>query len=206
MGLTQLALFPLNTVLFPGGILPLQIFEIRYLDMVKRCLEDHQPFGVVALVDGGEVQRPGVDEALASVGTMAVITHQDILGPGLIKIQTVATDRFKIIQAERGQYGLWTAQVQRMDPDPLVSIPDELKITASSLLDLIARLKADGVESSYLPFSEPYQLNDCGWVANRWCELLPLALEIKQQLMSLDNPLVRLEVVGDLLIEHGVLE
>ncbi|MDB5893017.1 MAG: peptidase, partial [Rhodoferax sp.] len=86
--LSALPLFPLGTVLFPDGLLPLRIFEVRYLDMVKRCFKSGTPFGVVALQRGGEVRQAGAGpEAFHPVGTLARITQVETPQPGLLVIQ-----------------------------------------------------------------------------------------------------------------------
>lgn len=202
--LSSLPLFPLGTVLFPGGILPLRIFEVRYLDMIGKCHKAGAPFGVVSLTQGSEVRQPGASEAFASVGTLATITEFDTPSPGLMVVRVSGAQRFRITASDRLKHGLWIADVQRLDDDMAVPIPDDLKNTSTALAKLIESLRQRAVAPDQMPLQGPWQLEDCGWVANRWCELLPLPLPLKQRLMELDNPLVRLELVSDVLARTGI--
>jgi len=201
--LSSLPLFPLGAVLFPGGVLPLRVFEVRYLDMIGKCHKAGAPFGVVSLTQGQEVRRPGQREAFAGVGTLATITEFETPGPGLMVIRCTGEQRFRITASDQLKHGLWVADVSRLDVDMAVTVPDDLKPVAQALGNLIHTLQ-QRAPSQPLPLQEPWRLDDCGWVANRWCELLPLPLELKQRLMELDNPLVRLELVSDVLARTGI--
>ncbi|HKB53379.1 MAG TPA: LON peptidase substrate-binding domain-containing protein [Ramlibacter sp.] len=202
--LQSLPLFPLGTVLFPGGLLPLRVFEVRYLDMIGRCQRAGAPFGVVCLTQGSEVRRPGIQEAFCSVGTLATITSVDTPQPGLMMLRASGMQRFRITSREQLKHGLWVADVERLPADRAVPVPADLQPTAHALGKLIAALQQRTGDDAQLPLQGPWRLDDCGWVANRWCELLPLPTEIKQRLMELDNPLVRLELVGDVLARTGI--
>ena len=204
--LNALPLFPLGTVLFPGGELPLRIFEVRYLDMITRCHRNGAPFGVVALSQGQEVRRPGaVAEAFHPVGTLATIESLDAPQPGLLHVVCRGGQRFRIEQAEQLRHGLWTANVSCLADDLPVPIPEDLKPTAEALRSVLQSLRErHGADApAGLPSPEACQ-DDCGGVAHRWCELLPLPLELKARLLALDNPLMRLELVGDLLDRTGI--
>jgi uncharacterized protein len=202
--LQSLPLFPLNTVLFPGGLLPLRIFEVRYLDMIGRCQRAGAPFGVVCLTQGNEVRQPGAKEAFCSVGTLATITDFENPQPGLMIIRASGTQRFRITSRDQLKHGLWIADVQRLPADQSVPVPSDLQATADALRKLIDSLQQRIGSEGQLPLQGPWRLDDCGWVANRWCELLPLPAEMKQRLMELDNPLVRLELVSDVLARTGI--
>jgi Lon protease-like protein len=209
--LHSLPLFPLGTVLFPGGVLPLRIFEVRYLDMIGKCRKADAPFGVVSLTSGSEVRKAGADaESFAAVGTLAVIREFDSPQSGLLQIECVGTQRFRIRNAELQKYGLWVAEVEALLEDASLEIPDDLRHTATALQRLVdaleERRRAQGAEAVRLPVGEPYRFDDCGWVANRWCELVPMQLELRQRLMELDSPLMRLELVSDLLARAGITE
>ena len=204
--LTSLPLFPLGTVLFPGGLLPLQIFEVRYLDMIGKCHKTGAPFGVVTLTQGTEVRRPGASEAFTAVGTLAAITALEVPRPGLMTIRCTGTQRFRVTASQQLKHGLWVADVAQLDDDLPVPVPDDLAHTAHALRQLIATLRQRHVAPQEMPLQEPWRLDDCGWVANRWCELLPLPVALKQRLMELDNPLVRLELVSDLLARSGITD
>ncbi len=206
--LLSLPLFPLGTVLFPGGHLPLRIFEVRYLDMIRKCHKAGAPFGVVALTEGAEVSHPGpagfAAEAFNDVGTLATIDELSMPQPGLLMIRCTGTQRFQVHRRERLKHGLWIADVTRLADDQTVAVPDDLKQVAIALGKLIQTLQARAAPAGLMPLMPPYQLDDCAWVANRWCELLPLPPELKQRMMLLDNPLLRLELVGDMLERTGI--
>ncbi|MDI1272719.1 LON peptidase substrate-binding domain-containing protein [Polaromonas sp.] len=210
--LSSLPLFPLGTVLYPGGLLPLRIFEVRYLDMIGKCHKTGAPFGVVALTQGSEVRKAGdgpsgdgfASEAFYNVGTLATITSFSVPQPGLMVIRCSGTQRFEISSREKLRHGLWIADVTRLDDDQTIAVPEDLRGTANALGKLIRTLQERGVPPDQMPLEPPYRLDDCGWVANRWCELLPMPLELKQRLMELDNPLVRLELVSDILEKTGI--
>lgn len=223
MSLQSLPLFPLGLVLFPGGSLPLRIFEVRYLDMIGKCHKAGAPFGVVSLTSGSEVQKPAAKgsvgdndaanrgaqtfapEAFHQVGTLATISEFSAPQPGFMVIRCTGTQRFRIERQERLNYGLWVSEVTRIADDTPLAVPDDLRRVADALDMIISSLKSRGIPQAQLPFHPPYHFNDCAWVANRWCELLPLPPLQKQQLMTLDNPLVRLELVSDILVKAGIV-
>ncbi|GAA6120188.1 LON peptidase substrate-binding domain-containing protein [Acidovorax sp. FG27] len=204
LALSSLPLFPLGTVLFPGGALSLRVFEVRYLDMVRKCQQAGAPFGVVALRSGEEVRRAGApQERFHDMGTLAVIEQLEAPQAGLIHLQCLGTERFRILQRSQLPHGLWVADVEQCAPDQPVAVPPDLERTAAALAQVVAQLRLRDPDFA-MPPPLPGQLADCGWVANRWCELLPVPPELKQQLMALDNPLLRLELVGDVLERTGI--
>ena len=211
--LFSLPLFPLGTVLYPDGLLPLQIFEVRYLDMIGKCHKTGTPFGVVCLTEGSEVRKAesspsGGDgfahEVFNSVGSLAIITEFLRPQPGLIAVRCEGAQRFRISNRQKLKHGLWIADVTKLEADMVIEIPDDLQNTANALGKLIKTLQQRDVSTAQMPLVAPYRLDDCGWVANRWCELLPISLEIKQRLMELENPVVRLELVSDILERTGI--
>ena len=206
--LTSLPLFPLSTVLYPGGLLPLRIFEVRYLDMISKCHKTGAPFGIISLTEGTEVRRPGGDgfapEAFSAIGTLATISEYSAPQAGLLVIRCAGVQRFKISRHEKLRHGLWIADVARLENDMAISIPPDLQKAATALEKLIQSVKPADGSTPKIPLLPPYRLDDCGWVANRWCELLPLPLALKQRLLELDNPLVRLELVCDILERTGI--
>lgn len=214
-----LPLFPLGTVLFPGGLLPLQIFEVRYLDMIGKAIKAGTPFGVVSLTAGHEARQrkqasPGEGppigdgfavEAFHAVGTLATIAQHAAPQPGLLVVQCLGTQRFHIERQEQLKHGLWVADVRLLPADQAVPVPHELRAAVQALEAFIGQLVSQGVSPDAMPLAAPYALDDCAWVANRWAELLPVGPQVKQQLMALDSPLVRLELVHDLLEKAGLL-
>jgi Lon protease-like protein len=202
--LQSLPLFPLHTVLFPGGLLPLRIFEVRYLDMIGKIHKAGAPLGVVSLVEGNEVQQPGRKEAFNAVGTLATVEHFEQPQPGLMHVRARGGQRFRILRSERLRHGLWVADVELLAQDTAVAVPADLRGVGTALQRLLDSLREQGVAEGDLPVKGPLALEDCGWLANRWCELMPLPAPVRQKLMELDNPLVRLELVGDLLANAGI--
>ena len=205
--LNALPLFPLTTVLFPGGYLPLQIFEVRYLDMIGRCFKNNAPFGVISLNQGNEVLKAPQgepDEIFYPVGTLARITSLSRPQAGLMLIQCAGLQRFLVTERQLLKHGLWVADVTLLADDQTVPVPDDLKPVASTLKRVVTTLQAQGTLEDQMPIQPPYQYEDCAWVANRWCDVLPMPLELKHRLMALDNPLVRLELVSDMLERNGI--
>jgi uncharacterized protein len=199
-----LPLFPLGTTLYPNGVMHLKIFEVRYLDMIKTCVKDQVPFGVVTLDQGQEVRSPNEKISFARVGTFANIVHFDAVQPSLYVIQCTGGARFTIRGCERKKNGLWVADVEAMDDDISIPVPPELKSAAQTLQKVIDSMHAQGVAVDQMPFTTPHLLNDCGWVANRWCELLPLSAGQREHLLGLANPRLRLDLVFDVLEEMGI--
>ncbi len=208
--LLQLPLFPLKTVLFPGGLLPLQIFELRYLDMIARRHEAAAPFGVVCLSEGSEVRQiaggPSGDafarEAFHAIGTLARIDGLQRPQPGLMLVRCIGTQRFRVLRSAQQKFGLWVADVELLAEDTPIPVPDDLAFARTSLRGLMRELEIEMSQrdrAASLALPEPHRWNDCGWLANRWCELLPLGPATKQRFMALESPMLRLELVADML-------
>lgn len=206
-----LPLFPLQTVLFPGGLLPLRIFEVRYLDLIGRCHKEGAPFGVVCMTQGSEVRQPPAGnsnnaegqafepEAFHPVGTLATIVAFERVQPGLILLRCTGGKRFKLSRSEQLRHGLWVGDAEWLAPDLAVSVPADLEYVQLGLQKLVTHLISTVSAEEASPFQTPFYWGDSGWVANRWCELLPVSPQLKQQLMALENPLLRLELIADLL-------
>jgi len=204
--MASIPLFPLNTILFPDGQLSLQVFEVRYLDMIQTCIDTGSEFGVVSLLQGSEVRKPGRStESLSNVGTMARIVDWSAPLAGLMQITCVGTTRFRIQSSEQLKHGLWIAEVEPIDDDRVVPVPAEQDDVAMALRTLIASLQKKRAPPAQMALAPPYRLDEAGWVANRWCELLRLNLHEKQRLLAQDNPVLRLELVQDALNENGLL-
>ncbi len=201
-----IALFPLNTILFPDGVLPLRVFETRYVDMVRDCMKSGAPFGVIGIKSG---QETGTAAEPFSVGTLASITEWDMPEFGVLLIQTRGGQRFRIQETRLLANQLLEARVTLMDADAPVDGGTVLPVCAEVLRvvmdDLLERARAERGTEFINPFAEPYQLDDAAWVANRWCEMLPIDLEEKQRLLEMTDAAARLQCVHDFLEEHGVL-
>jgi uncharacterized protein len=207
----QLPLFPLSTVLFPGGVLPLRVFEARYMDMVRQCMKTAAPFGVVLITKGGEVGAPAATEA---VGTVARIAAWDMPQLGLLHLRAIGGERFRIEQAEVQPDGLQVARVQPIAPDDDPPLDEQYRPCADLLqrvIDDLGRQRAeddgepqDPVNS--IPFEAPYRFDSSVWVGNRLCEFLPIPLRARQKLMELQDAASRLRLVQRFLLQHGVLK
>ena len=194
--------------------MPLRIFEVRYLDMISRCHKAGAPFGVVALSEGSEVRRidPSAatgngfaHEAFHSVGTLAHIEHLERPQPGLMLIHCRGAQSFHIRASRQLPHGLWTADVELHTPEASIAVPNDLQNTRDALERLLSNLLHKEPDARQnLPLQPPYRWNDSGWVANRWLELLPVPTELKQRLMTVESPVLRLELVADLLDRMGV--
>jgi uncharacterized protein len=119
-------------------------------------------------------------------------------------IRCTGLQRFEISRREKLKHGLWVADVTRLPDDQSIPIPEDLQRVADALGGVIKTLQSRAVPTALMPLQPPYRLDDCAWVANRWCELLPMPLDLKQRMMALDNPLVRLELVSDMLERTGI--
>ena len=203
--LQSLPLFPLGTVLFPGGVLPLRIFEVRYLDMIGRCHKAGAPFGVV-LPDAG--QRSAASRAPRKRSPTSArwppspnSRHRD---PGLMMIRASGAQRFRITSSDQLKHGLWVADVERLPADMAVPIPDDLKITAAALGKLIAVAAAKGRAPGPDAVAGPLAAGRLRLGGQPLVRTAALPVQLKQRLMELDNPLVRLELVSDVLTRTGI--
>ena len=201
----ELPLFPLDLVLFPDGLLELRIFEPRYLDMVSACWRSGSRFGVVALIAGGEVRTGAAGPVrFESIGSFAAIDSLDAERAGLLRIACHATGRFELGTSRQRADGLWLGSVRALAADPNRTPPAATAGTVRALATTMATLKGQ-LGANGPRFPSPYRFDDAGWVANRWCELLPLATSAKQKLMAERDPQARLERVDRFLRRQGVV-
>jgi uncharacterized protein len=199
---SPLALFPLRMVLFPGAVLGLRVFEARYLDLMADCLRTRQPFGVVCLKGGAEAGRSDTPVQLEEVGALAHVEEVDAEQPGILHVRCRGGDRVRLLQPPtQRDNGLWVAPVQHIAPDPPRLPGPAVLATVSALAEAIRKLQSH----DQTPFAPPYRLDDAGWVANRWCELLPIGLPAKQKLMALEDPVIRLSLVDGYLRDKKVV-
>ena len=198
MNTYPLPLFPLNLVVCPEGLLPLRIFEVRYLDMVRNCLRNKSSFAVVTVLPEGETDSQG-NFPFANVGTLLDIVDADVTTVGLIMIRCVGQRRVKIDSYTQQKDGLLIAEVNDIANDLELPIPEDLQMTSIGLKRLLESLPEQNISTENLPVIEPYKFEDASWVANRWVELLDLPLLQKQRLMQIDSPILRLELIHDIL-------
>jgi Lon protease-like protein len=121
---------------------------------------------------------------------------------GILQVRCRGTRRFAMSAPHQQADGLWLASHRSLPDDDVVPPSPALHETVKGLATAIASLKSQGTE----PFLPPFQFDDAGWVANRWCEILPISLAAKQKLMELDDPLVRLQLVDEFLRAKGVVK
>lgn len=197
-----LALFPLQTVLFPDARLGLKVFEARYLDLVAECLRTRQPFGVVCLRQGAEAGGARGPVELERVGVLAHIDEVDAEQAGILHLRCSGGSRFRLLAApEQRANGLWIGRAERIASDPPRLPGAAMMQTVGALAEAIRKLK----QQDKVPFAPPFRLDDAGWVANRWCELLPVSLAAKQKLMELEDPVLRLSIVDGYLRDKKVV-
>ncbi len=197
----RVPLFPLSTTLFPEGLLPLRIFEPHYLQMVKKAVEEKTPFGVVTLQEGAETRVAGQQVAFSQIGVLAHIESFEAIKPNLYFLLCKGVERFTVLSKVQEGNGLWMAEVSVLPADAPKPIPMELQQAADKLGKVIVSFQKHHIKAREMPFMQPYRLDDCGWVANRWSEMLPLNASQKELLLSQNNPRLRLDLINDILDE-----
>lgn len=185
----ELPLFPLNTVLFPGGVLPLRIFEQRYVAMTKRCVRDQTTFGVCLITEGREVGIPALP---ADVGCVARIEHWDMPQLGIFHLVTRGEQRFRVLKTELQPDGLLVGEVTLLESEPAASVYERHAPCVEVLRKLVENLGEE-----YFPGPHPFE--DASWVSYRLAELLPLDLVEKQRMLVANDPIGRLDRILHLL-------
>ena len=202
-----LPLFPLKTVLFPDGVLPLRVFETRYVDMVRERMKADAPFGVVAIRTGNEV---GVAAEPHAIGTLAHIVEWDMPEFGVLLLNTRGGERFRITEMRTRPNQLIEARIETIAADEVTADAGASLALCANVLrmiisDLQKQAQADDGDDIISPFPEPHRLDQAGWVANRWAEMLPIPVEEKQQLLEMTDAAARLNRVEHYLRENGVI-
>ena len=194
----KIPLFPLTHGVFPDGMLSLQIFEVRYLDLIRRCHEQQLPFGVVWLKKGSEIQVPGEKPLLHSHGCSVKIENFEQIQPNLFFVSCRGGIRFELIDSEPGSFGVWQGEISYLPIDPELELPDSFQHYANRLGEAIAT--AQKLEQSHrLPIFRPYFLDQCGWVANRYAEVMDISTELKLQLLCELDPLKRMQMIESII-------
>ena len=177
----QIPLFPLHTVLYPGGPLPLRIFEQRYLDMISRCMKEDSPFGVLLIREGAETGPADTFDT----GTLAKITDWYQGSDGLLGVTATGLERFRVLSRRREKDGLLVGEVEVLPDGPHDPLPAEYRPLADILagvLDDLGKLY-EGLDRHY---------DDAAWVSYRFAEILPLPPGQKQACLEMDDPIGRL--------------
>jgi Lon protease-like protein len=186
---STLPIFPLKTVLFPGGRLPLRIFEQRYLAMTKACLKDDSPFGVCLISEGSEVGQPAMP---ADVGCIARITAWEMPSLGIFELVTRGEERFRLMNTHTADDGLITGEVVLLEAEPPAAVAERHDMSVEVLERVIEKF---GEEH----FPPPHRFEDATWVGYRLAELLPLSLVEKQRLLVSNDAIARLDRITELL-------
>jgi Lon protease-like protein len=183
-------------VLFPGGVLPLRVFEARYMDMTRDCLKHDRPFGVCLIREGAEVGEPAVPEA---IGCLAAITDWDMQQQGILGIKARGGQRFRIVGRRTSDQGLISAEVEPIAAEPSLPVPKEYSACAR----LVQMIVADQGKAI---FAEPHAFDDAAWVGYRLADVLPVPLLAKQKLLELTDSLQRLAILQRFLEQRGLAQ
>ncbi len=199
-------LFPLKTVLFPDGVLPLRVVEACCIDMIRGCMRHNSQFGVVLLKSGSECSDVSEPE---DIGCIAHITSWDMPQLGVLKLRTRGGLRFRIRQTRRLANKQLEAQIDPIEPTtpvPPSGAHIECADTLKIIIDDLDRRQACGMEKvADSPFTLPIRVDDTGWVADRWSEILPLPLKARQKLLEVQDARSRMDLVLYLLRQEKVL-
>ncbi len=191
----SIPLFPLNTVLFPGGVQPLKVFEQRYLDMTAACMKANQPFGICLIEQGKEVGQAATPHA---IGTLAHIGDWEMEQLGILMMAVSGGQRFRILETRLLENQQLEASVELLI-ETQVSLPE----SRQRLLPLLRRVLSD-IGTQRMP--EPHRYDDAAWVGYRLTEILPVQALAKQKLLELEDPLIRLEILEKFLDQRKLLD
>ena len=190
----RIPIFPLTTVLYPDGLLPLKIFETRYMDMAKACMKDNSAFGVCLIQSGAEVGAPATPYA---VGTLAHIADWDMPQLGILNITAQGGQRFLIESSEVGQDGLITAEVSLLSAEPTLLVTEEHSLCTTVFETIVQEL-------GEARFSNPMHPEQAAWLGYRLAEILPIKASAKQDLLEMNDSLMRLKILQEFLKRQGV--
>lgn len=188
----EIPLFPLGTVLFPEGLLPLRIFEQRYMEMSKACLKNDAPFGVCLIREGAEVGTPATPE---DIGTLARIVQWDMQQLGVLQVVARGGARFRVLEQRVQADGLVVGRVEVLDDAEDTPVPEAL-VACRQLLERIA------AEHGERLFAPPFRFDSSAWVSGRLAEVLPLPPAAKQALLAVDDGARRLEMLHRLIVRE----
>jgi uncharacterized protein len=198
----EVPIFPLNTVLFPGGVLPLRVFEARYLDMVRDCMQHQRSFGVCLILRGKEVGAAAEHEA---VGCLAQIRDWDMQQLGVLQLRTIGTERFRVLERSVGSNSLVHAAIEPIAADDALPVPPEFADCARLAQRIVQEIEQREPDPARRIVEPPYQFDSASWVGNRLSEVLPIPVAARQGLMALEDPVARLSLVKRFLQQQQVL-
>ena len=188
-------IFPLQTVLYPGALLPLRIFEVRYVDMAKACLKDGSQFGICLIKEGQEVGAPAVPER---VGCLARIADADVEELGILKVKAAGLERFRIVSSEVNKHGLIIGEIEKHDAEAGTTDTPGFGACAEFLAKAMTGIGAER-------FAEPFHFDDPSWVGFRLAEILPLRNDVKQKLLELTDAALRMAILHRFLRQQKLL-
>jgi len=189
---TEIPLFPLRTVLYPEGPLPLRIFETRYVDMISRCLREDAGFGVVLIREGTETGTAST----CATGTLAKIIDWYQGSDGLLGITAQGSRRFRLETVRQAPDGLNFGRVEWLEPEARVELPAAFR----PMVDIL-RGVLDDLGRLYEPLERRY--DDATWVGYRFAEILPITPEQKQFCLETEDALERLDIIRVILRSAG---
>lgn len=187
----ELPIFPLGSVLFPGGTMALKVFEQRYLEMAKVCLKSGSPFGIALIREGSEVGIPAVPE---SIGTLARVVEWDMQNLGILQLRVKGAQRFRLDSQSVSKSGLIIGRASMIPDDANVECPEHAAC-AEFLRKVFAKVDPNGNP-------EEAHFNDAGWVGFRVTEMLPFSSAVKQKMLELTDARARLEILHSFLVDH----
>lgn len=195
MSRQQIPLFPLHSVLFPGGRLALRIFEPRYLDMISRCMRQESGFGICLIREGDEI---GEAAQPYEMGTFGRITYFNRRSDGLLGITVQGEQRFRILSIEEQSDRLLVAEVELLPQVVSAQLPESYQPLMQLLRSIIEQLEP--------PYRNmPCHYEDVEWVGARLAELLPIPLEQKQLLLGIDDAIERIERLEMIIRASGIV-
>jgi Lon protease-like protein len=195
-------LFPLQSVLFPGGRLPMRIFEQRYMDMAKVCLKESTSFGICLIAEGEEVSRAGQKPAEPlPFGTLAHIADWDMEQLGVLDIIAQGGDRFRLLRHWAEESGLLRGEIELVASPPVLPIPGSYARLVPLLRAIVGEM-ADGAPQAP---AKPHRFYDADWLGMRYAEVLPIPAKAKQKLLEIEDSIDRLEIIYRYLESKGLL-
>jgi Lon protease-like protein len=194
-GARRVPIFPLQTVLFPDALLPLRIFEVRYMDMAKACLREGSAFGVCLIREGQEVGAPAVPEP---IGCLATIADCDMEELGILKVRARGGERFRIVSSEVARDGLIQGEVEALGEDTASGDAPGFADCRELLAKIMVGIGKDR-------FVEPFRFDDPSWVGFRLAEILPLRNDVKQKLLEITEAGLRLAILHRFLRQQKLL-
>jgi len=195
-------LFPLQSILFPGGRLPMRIFEQRYMDMAKVCLKQSSSFGICLIVRGEEVARAGEKAAEPhAVGTLAHIADWDMQQLGVLNIIAQGGERFRLLRHWTEDTGLLRGEIELIAAPAVLPVPGPY----ARLVPLLRAIVGDMTAGAPNAPATPHRFFDAGWLGMRYAEVLPIPIVAKQKLLEMDDSIDRLEIIYRFLESKGLL-